>query len=186
MSATATSAGWTYTSTGNAGASAHAAGGVQGGGEIDLKHTTDNDTFACDIAFAASDGHGSGLAYLVAVGDNGTGVQSYVSSDNGSTWADIIPRNADEAGAITDISVVMDTQLKLPVFAANAAGKVYVSALDNSTGTYSWDLLIAPGVANAQAASRVSIAALSDGKAFAVGYESATGDNATVQVFYDE
>jgi photosystem II stability/assembly factor-like uncharacterized protein len=131
-----------------------------------------------------------GEVFLVASSDNGTGVMTYKSSDNGSAWTRIVHR-ADAGGALRDISVAIDTQLKLPVVATNAVGSlVSLFKLDNSTGTDTWVTLIPEAATALDAAGRVSVAALSDGTAFAVasqGVGAATGaDNATVQVFYDE
>jgi hypothetical protein len=137
-------------------------------------------SIACDMTFASD-----GTAYLIAVADNGTGVLSYSSADNGSSWSAISPVKGDpSSGAIKDIAIVIDTGLNLPVVAANVNATVNVFALDNSSGTNVWTDYITSGATNAS--SRVSISAMADGSVFAVGYPNATPDNATVQVFYDE
>jgi len=131
-----------------------------------------------------------GEVFLVASSDNGTGVMTYKSSDNGSAWTRIVHR-ADAGGALRDISVAIDSQLNLPVVATHAVGGlVMLRALDNSTGTDTWVTLIPELATAVDALSRVSVAALSDGTTFAVSSQgvgsSAGADNATVQVFYDE
>jgi hypothetical protein len=143
----------------------------------------DNVTGSCDMAYNAD-----GTLYFVGVTDNGTGLARFSSSDNGTTnagWT-LIDSVPDIGGAIKDVSMTIDTDLKLPVIAVNANAFVTVQGLDNSSGTNVWTEYIAkPGSANTVVGSRVSISALADGSAYAVGYES-TSDNATVQIFYDE
>ena len=141
---------------------------------------------------SAANGLGCDMAYnslnelfFAAISDNGTGSQHYKSSDNGSTWSAITAK-ADFGGAAKDITMAIDSDLKLPVIAANANGKITMYALDNSSGSDTWVTYVAePGSADATT-GRLGIVAHSDGSAFAMGYESASGDNATIKIFYDE
>jgi hypothetical protein len=158
---------------------------------VDQTGTGDNGTVFAAAAWA-DDGTAGGALWVSLSVDNSTGgYQMLKFVDNGtsvSTWSKHIA-GAGLAAAndnISSMSIAIDQDDFLPVIAITydpGVGDLFVGKYDNSTSTFeTW-------VSSALAVSGnmpVSIAGSADGSTFAIGYAATSGDNATVQIFYDE
>jgi hypothetical protein len=151
---------------------------------------TDNGTIF-SVAAWANDGTAGGALWVSLSVDNATGgYQMLKFTDNGtavSTWSKhAAGTGAASADNISSMSIAIDNDDYLPVVAIGsdvANGDIQVFKYDNSTSTMTE--LKSTDDANS-AGMPISIAGSADGSTFAIGYVATSGDNATVQIFYDE
>jgi hypothetical protein len=162
---------------------------------------TDNGTrFAA--ASWANDGSAGGALWVATSYDNATGGYAIIKFVDNGTVADKWSAFHVGGGAtaandnISSMSLTHDTDDNLPVIALSydpTAGDVFVGKYDNTscsatvkggTGCTVESLISTATLASGD--MPVSIAGSADGSTFAVGYVSATNDNATIQIFYDE
>jgi hypothetical protein len=156
---------------------------------------TDNFTVLTGLAWA-DDGTAGGALWMVQHVDNSTGGYAVLKfADNGTSpvtwskhWAGV---GADDDDNISSMSITTDTDDDMPVIAMSYdtdAGDVLVVKYDNSTAGVTAGT-VTTLLDNATLSSGnfpVSIAGSADGSTFALGYVAASGDNASIQIIYDE
>jgi len=157
---------------------------------------TDNGTIFAAAAWA-DDGTAGGALWVSLSVDNATGgYQMLKFTDNGTvpaTWSKhIVGAGAVAANDnISSMSIAIDQDDFLPVIAITydpGDGDLFVGKYDNSTAGVTAGT-VTTLLDNATLSSGnfpVSIAGSADGSTFALGYVAASGDNASIQIIYDE
>jgi hypothetical protein len=163
--------------------------------------------FTPDVAAAwCNDGSSGGALWLAISADNVSGFTLSKWTDNATVGADYVypyslfqvsGNQADNVSTdnITSLDMACDPDDSMPVLTVgydSTNGDYALAKLDNTTSSkvsgYSgvWEILVTGTAAAATAGDPVTVAVSSDGSAFAVGYSATSGDNATIQIFYDE